>query len=87
MTQRTIAPRTAWRAYRNALLDLSILSGEEIGPSDVSWQDVAGTCAVNLRCVAAYLDQLREGGRGSVHDLFALPCLDDDEPLIAAQQD
>ncbi len=44
-----------------ALGDLRILSGDVVGPSDASWQDVAGTCAVNLRCLADALEQARQG--------------------------
>jgi hypothetical protein len=41
--------------------DIDILSGEEVGPTDTSWQDVAGTCAVNLRHLAALMDLASEG--------------------------
>lgn len=45
----------------DVLEDLSILAGERVGPSGFSWQDVAGTAAVNLRELADSLDSLREG--------------------------
>jgi hypothetical protein len=45
----------------SALNDLQILAGDKIGPSTSSWQDVAGTCAVNLECLAAQLKQARLG--------------------------
>jgi hypothetical protein len=41
--------------------DLNILCGDSVVPSDVTWQDVAGTCAVNLRCLAAQLESARAG--------------------------
>jgi hypothetical protein len=41
--------------------DLMILSGSVVGPSDVSWQDVAGTLAVNMRSFANALDEQRTG--------------------------
>jgi hypothetical protein len=46
---------------KNALYDLAILAGDIVGPSDVSWQDVAGTAAVNLQVLASQLDQARNG--------------------------
>ena len=44
-----------------AIYDLAILSGDAIGPSGASWQDVAGTASVNLRALANFLDSLRQG--------------------------
>jgi hypothetical protein len=41
--------------------DAAILCGDEIGPSDASWQDVAGTMASNMRVYATLLDRLRDG--------------------------
>ena len=58
---RNIHPETAQRALDNAIDDLHILCGNDVGPSDVSWQDIAGTAAANLRCVATYLEQRRNG--------------------------
>lgn len=49
------------KALSTILSDLSILAGDQVGPSDVSWQDVAGTCAINLRQLAKLLDLAREG--------------------------
>ena len=40
--------------------ELSILAGDEYGPTNASWQDVAGTAAVNLRVYADMLDSLRK---------------------------
>lgn len=45
----------------NALNDLAILSGDIVGPSDVSWQDVAGTAATNLEVLAKMLHTARSG--------------------------
>lgn len=45
----------------NALNDLAILSGDIQGPSDVSWQDVAGTAATNLEVLASMLHEARKG--------------------------
>jgi hypothetical protein len=43
-----------------ALGDLAILAGDEAGNGS-SWQDVAGTAAVNLRALADFLDTVRKG--------------------------
>ena len=52
---------TARDLLATALGDLRILSGDVVGPSDVTWQDVAGTAAVNLRVLAGMLDEARKG--------------------------
>jgi len=44
-----------------ALGDLAILSGDVVGPGDVTWQDVAGTCVVNLRILATRIEAARNG--------------------------
>lgn len=44
-----------------ALDDLEILAGNKVGTSDASWQDVAGTCAVNFHVFAAMLEEARKG--------------------------
>ncbi len=43
------------------LTDLDILAGNRIGPSDASWQDVAGTCAINMMRLAGMLNEARIG--------------------------
>lgn len=48
-------------ALATIIADMRILSGDAVGPSDVSWQDVAGTCACNLRLLAGMLDSARAG--------------------------
>lgn len=48
-------------ALKDSLADLSILSGDTVGPSNASWQDVAGTAAVNLRHLASLIDAARNG--------------------------
>lgn len=45
----------------NIVVDLQILAGEKVGPSDATWQDVAGTLAVNLRALAGSIEAAREG--------------------------
>jgi hypothetical protein len=45
----------------DALVDLEILAGDRVGPSDASWHDVAGTASCNLRALASCLDSLRAG--------------------------
>lgn len=52
---------TARRALASALDDLRILAGDKVGPPGASWQDVAGTCAVNLRHLAKLIDAARAG--------------------------
>ena len=44
--------------------DAAILAGEEVVPRDVSWQDVAGTMATNLRGYARLLDRARKDAYG-----------------------
>jgi hypothetical protein len=70
--------RTTYKAMRGELRlivdDIQILSGDTVGPSDSTWQDVAGTLAVNLRSLAAMLDNWR-GGNADTFCTF--PGLDD----------
>ena len=49
---------------------LAILSGDIVGPSDSSWQDIAGDCATYLKIVSAYLNASKIGG-----DTTAIPVL------------
>ena len=51
----------AERTLANALHDLRILAGDIVGPSDASWQDVAGTAAANLRALADMIEGARNG--------------------------
>lgn len=55
--------------------DIDILSGETVGPTDSTWQDVAGTCAVNLRHLATLMDLAREGNAESFITFPAWPTL------------
>ena len=57
-------------AYRNQICkqrlealveDLAILAGDVVGPSDSTWQDVAGTAVVNLYALANQIEQARAG--------------------------
>jgi hypothetical protein len=48
-------------ALKAALEDLEILSGDKVGPSGVSWQDVAGTCATNFQVLVWNLERARQG--------------------------
>ena len=45
--------------------DMQILSGDDLGPSDASWQDVAGTLAVNMTVYASLLNRARKGDHES----------------------
>ena len=47
----------AKRELENALLDLSILSGDRLGPSGSTVHDVRKTCAVNLRVLAQRIER------------------------------
>jgi hypothetical protein len=49
----------------NALNDLEILAGNRVGPSDASWQDVAGTCAANLQALVWQIEKTRAGNSES----------------------
>lgn len=54
--------------------DIRILLGEDVGPSDASWQDVAGTLATSLEVIASSLHQMRAGEipAAAIHGLAAL---------------
>jgi len=43
------------------ITDFRILSGDEMGPSGVTWQDVAGTLHTNLVVLASRIEAAREG--------------------------
>lgn len=78
MSARFYKYETAKRYLTQALEDLSIIAGDSVGPSDASWQDVAGTATVNLRCLADQLDQARVGNVASGPVVFPSPaeCLE-----------
>lgn len=61
MTGRRATYQRMREALCNLLNDMSILAGDKVGPSDVSWQDVAGTAMVNAQVLAAQLEQARLG--------------------------
>jgi hypothetical protein len=48
-------------ALSSLLWDLSILAGDRVGPSGVSWQDVAGTARVHAEVLAHQLELARTG--------------------------
>lgn len=48
-------------SLKDCLTDLAILSGDVVGHSDVTWQDVAATAAINLRHLAKLIEQARMG--------------------------
>lgn len=52
---------TMKRALENGLHDMAILAGDIVGPTDVSWQDVAGTAMVNFQVLGSQLEQARLG--------------------------
>lgn len=62
----------------NALGDLATLAADRVGPSGASWQDVAGTAVVNLRCLADAIEQARAGNVVDGPAVFPSPaeCLD-----------
>ena len=41
--------------------DMRIISGDTMGPSGVTWQDVAGTLACNLEVLARHVNKIRAG--------------------------
>lgn len=61
MANQIYTYKKAKAAMRDVLGDLLILAGDDVGPSNASWQDVAGTAAVNLRHLATLLDWARAG--------------------------
>jgi len=58
---------------RSIIEDFLILSGDKVGPSDVTWQDVAGTASVNLQVLAARLEAAREGNVSGGPAVFPSP--------------
>lgn len=68
-TSVCLVARRAAKAIRE---DIEILSGDSIGPSDASWQDVAGTLQCNLHVLGNLIDRARTGGENSF-----IPCLSD----------
>jgi len=70
---------TMKRTLDDIKADIDILSGETVGPTDSTWdstwQDVAGTCAVNLRHLATLLDLARESKAESFISFPAWPTL------------
>ena len=58
---------------RDIVQDIAILDGTNVGPSDSSWQDVAGTLATNLEVLAYSLHSMRHGKRPlELPDLYML---------------
>ena len=45
----------------DVLSDLSILSGDTLGPKNASWQDIAGTAICNLNLLAKKIESYRKG--------------------------
>jgi hypothetical protein len=41
--------------------DMRIVAGDTMGPSGVTWQDVAGTLACNLEVLARHINKIRAG--------------------------
>jgi hypothetical protein len=64
MAQRTTYERMK-ETLKLALDDLEILAGNKVGPTDASWQDVAGTCATNFEVFAMQLHEARRGNHES----------------------
>ena len=63
----------AHRAMKDAITDLHILAGDQVGHSDVTWQDVAGTAVINLRHLANHIEQAREGNAVNGPVVFPSP--------------
>jgi hypothetical protein len=70
LKEKTVEPLDSSKPYRyeearellkSIIGDFLILSGDEIGPSDVTWQDVAGTASCNLYVLACRLEAARKG--------------------------
>lgn len=59
--------------------DFRILSGDKVGPSDVTWQDVAGTAMTNLQVLASQLAEARKGNVVNGPVVFPSP---DDLPEV-----
>jgi len=68
------------RSLANGLHDLAILAGDITRPSDVSWQDVAGTAASNLKVIVTLLEEAREKGWWHESPVFPSPweCMGED---------
>lgn len=65
---------TMEKLLRDIRGDLEILSGNVMGDSGTTWHDVAGTLAVNLRCLASQVEQAR---KGNAEPFLAFPSFDD----------
>lgn len=46
---------------KDIIADMRILAGDAVGPSNASWQDVAGTLATNMEVYARLLHRARQG--------------------------
>ena len=69
---RTIEHEDPWLARQAELVgrivwDMKILSGDVMGPAEVSWQDAAGTLMTNLEVLAAHIRKIREGTHSQAH--------------------
>ena len=51
----------AKRYLKDIIQDFLILSGDAPCPTDVTWQDIAGTLSTNLHTLALRIDQARRG--------------------------
>jgi hypothetical protein len=77
-THRPYRYEEARDLLRDIIEDFRILSGDKMGPSDVSWQDVAGTAMTNLQVLAWRMEEAREGNVAGGPVVFPSP--DDFEP-------
>lgn len=71
----------AKRMLRAIIGDFLILSGDEVGPSNTSWQSVAATAAINLHVLGLRMEAARGGYVADSPVVFPSPAdLDDENP-------
>ena len=62
---------------------VAVLAGDSVGPSHLSWQEVARDCSSTLRRLADLLDEARDGTPGG---FVVFPSFEDCEPPAAESQ-
>lgn len=56
--------------------DMEILSGDAVGPSGESWQDIADKLATNLEVLAGHIRKIRNGKHAVGHSSHLTMLLD-----------
>ena len=67
--------------------DMKIVSGDIMGPSDATWQDVAGTLACNLEVLGAHIHKIRHGKHAVGHSSHLTMLIDQFREAIVGDED